>query len=89
MSELADVPLNNLVMRRKLCVLIVRLLRTMWADDPRAPRAEQNFRDQLRQLDAAINARRMVLRRATGEADPERQAIGLDALGLAGKAPGA
>lgn len=46
--------ISELVVKRKLCAWIIKLLKTKWADDPRAPRAEGHYQAEHEKICAAI-----------------------------------
>ena len=45
---------SELVVKRKLCAWIIKLLKTKWADDPRAPKAEGHYQAEHEKICAAL-----------------------------------
>lgn len=85
-SALSEMDTGSLRMRQLLGRQIVKLLRTEWADDPRAPAALEKYRGQLREITAEIRRRTRKAREAAGIKKPEPRIVKAKTAVLGAKA---
>jgi len=86
MAKLSDQSVKGLRMRQMLGRTVLRLLRTEWADDPRAEEVKPQYEAQLQDINDELQRRRQARREALGEELPEGPTVQMKPVTLGAQA---